>query len=77
MNKEFKKYIPTEDGKKGLDAIPKLFDKLLNDLELMLPDSREFSIVKTKLEEACFYANKCCAMTYCEPEDLSVIMIEL
>ena len=59
MNKEFTTYPLSDSGlKKGLE-ISTLFDNLLNELSNdICPNNREFSIVKTKLEEACFFAKK-------------------
>lgn len=37
------------------------FTELLNRLSFYCPNSREFSIAKTKLEEACFFAKKAMA----------------
>lgn len=56
-----------EDGQARAVVIAERFDTLLNDLKRICPDSREFSICKTKLEEACFFAKKSMAM---KPENL-------
>lgn len=42
-------------------AIANVFDKCLQSLQTMCPESREFSITKTKLEEASFFAKKAMA----------------
>lgn len=47
---------------KAID-IAQAFDELLSTLRDLCPENtREFSITKTKLEEACFYAKKSMAM---------------
>jgi hypothetical protein len=48
-----------EDGLKKADAVAGAFNDCLNNLRGLCPEAtREFSIVKTKLEEACFFAKK-------------------
>ena len=46
------------DGIKKAEAIAETFNTLLSDLKRWCPEGREFSIVKTKLEEASFFAKK-------------------
>lgn len=47
-----------DEGLCKLGMIRDAFTSTLNKLELTCPEGREFSIVKTKLEEACFFAIK-------------------
>lgn len=47
-----------DDGIKKAEAIAETFTVILADLKRWCPDGREFSIVKTKLEEASFFAKK-------------------
>lgn len=47
------------DGLEKVDSIRHAFSNLLSELEVELPgNSREISIIKTKLEEASMYAVK-------------------
>ena len=49
----------SEEGKAKNQLIAEVFSTLLYELEDILPgNSREFSIAKTKLEEASFFAKK-------------------
>ena len=66
MRPEFAVHMLTEDGKKKARAIAEGFDLLLEGLEKLCPESREFSICKTKLEEASFFAKKAMAKENCE-----------
>jgi hypothetical protein len=58
MNKEFQVHILNEDGITKAKKLVEYFDNLLDILKGLCPEGREFSIVKTKLEEACFFAKK-------------------
>jgi hypothetical protein len=56
-----------ELGTKKAEAVAEAFTTLLNSLRSLCPENtREFSLVKTQLEAACFYAKKSVAL---EPEN--------
>lgn len=61
MNKEFSVHRLNEAGMANAMAIGNVFDSLLIQLSNMCQPSREFSLCKTKLEEACFFAKKAMA----------------
>lgn len=61
MNALFSVHTLNLDSKQRAQEIACAFDDLLEYLERNCPESRELSIVKTKLEEACFYAKKAMA----------------
>jgi len=64
-NKEFEVHKLSDIGLEKAGLIRDLFDTFLTALEQLLTtstSSREFSIVKTKLEEACFFAKKSMAI---------------
>lgn len=70
MNKEFEVHMLNDEGKRKARAIAEAFDQLLTTLTLaegavesfvLCPAGREMSIVRTKLEEACFFAKKAMA----------------
>jgi len=61
MNKEFTFYLLNDEGLKKSRLIAQAFDELLTGLKGIIPESREFSICKTKLEESCFFAKKAMA----------------
>lgn len=58
MNKEFEVHILSQDGINTALLIATLFDEFLDELKKLVPESRELLIVKTKLEEASFFAKK-------------------
>ena len=59
VNDEFRVHVLTVEGLDVMKVIATKFDKLLVDLQGMgIERCREFSLVHTKLEEACFYAKK-------------------
>lgn len=57
-HKEFQVHMLNEQGKAKAVGIASAFDECLTKLEGLCPASRELAIVKTKLEEACFFAKK-------------------
>lgn len=74
MNKEFQVHMLNETGKEKAAKIALAFDVLLETLtaptlevgdgtkeHVMCPPGRELALVKTKLEEACFFAKKAMA----------------
>lgn len=67
LNTEFEVYSLNSEGIDKANTIAVLFDNLLNELRaegVCLP-GRSLEIVKTKLEEACFFAKKAMAINPC------------
>lgn len=62
FNNEFKVHKLNSLGIETAQGIAIMFDVLLQQLTPICGPSREFSIVKTKLEEACFFAKKAMAI---------------
>lgn len=58
MNDEFNVHMLNEMGIEKAKLIAKIFDNALDALVIAIPQGRYLSIVKTKLEEACFFAKK-------------------
>lgn len=61
MHKEFQVHILNEKGILHAKDISLAFDNLLKNLEACCDEGRTLAIVKTKLEEACFFAKKAMA----------------
>ena len=61
MHDEFAVHMLNESGKIKAAYIALAFDECLDKLLRLIPTCRETSIVKTKLEEACFFAKKAMA----------------
>jgi len=64
MNKEFEVHMLNEQGQERAKQIAQGFDLMLEGLlRALTVESRELSLCRTKMEEACFYAKK--AMSMC------------
>lgn len=61
MNPEFQVHMLNDNGIDKAKMIASIFDHALSELITMLPAGRELAIVKTKMEEACFFAKKAMA----------------
>lgn len=62
MHPAFQVHMLNDDGIKEAKYLAEAFDRMLGELETICgKDSREMSIVRTKLEEACFFAKKAMA----------------
>jgi hypothetical protein len=61
MDKLFEVHMLNESGKGKARDIADSFNELLTKLRAYCPEGRETAIVKTKLEEACFFAKKAMA----------------
>ena len=72
-NPEFQTYQATEEGILRIRQTRALFDGLLNNLKDLLPEGREFSLVKTKLEEASFFAIKAISKAHQVSEATKVV----
>jgi hypothetical protein len=71
MNKEFEVHKMNSAGLEAMKIIATIYDALLETLKKECPEGREFSIVKTKLEEACFFTKKSIAS---KPEFLEKVL---
>jgi len=61
MNKEFAVHMLNDDGKAKSAQIAEAFDECLEKLLVLCPAGRELALVRTKLEEASFFAKKAMA----------------
>ena len=57
----FQVHMLNDSGKKNAQSIAQSFDFLLQSLATICPAGREMSLVRTKLEEAAFFAKKAMA----------------
>lgn len=63
MHKEFEVHILNDEGKLRASVVATIFDTALTDLlEVIGTEGREVAIVRTKMEEACFFAKKAMAV---------------
>lgn len=62
MHQAFEVHMLNEFGKQHAQELAKRFSDLLEYCQAVGQTGREFSLVATKLEEACFYAKKSMAM---------------
>jgi hypothetical protein len=59
---EFAVHILNEQGKKKAEAVGQVFTAALNAIETLCgDDGREMAVVRTKMEESCFFAKKAMA----------------
>lgn len=58
MKNLFEVHKLNAEGMKKAELIARSFSILLDNLEDVCREGREFSIAKSQLEEACFYAKK-------------------
>lgn len=58
MDPLFEVHMLNDVGKEKARNIAEAYNSLLGTLKNHCPDSREFSVAKTKLEESCFFAKK-------------------
>lgn len=57
-NNEFAVHKLSDFGLSKMEEISYAFDHALTTISNICPDGREMSIVRTKMEEACFFAKK-------------------
>jgi hypothetical protein len=58
MDDDFKVHVLNEEGLKLAAEIAHYFQQLLDLMEARMPASRELSLVRTHLQEACFWAKR-------------------
>jgi hypothetical protein len=63
---EFAVHMLNQEGKEKAAKIAIAFHNLLEEISSICPEGREMSIVKTKLEEASFFAKKAMAKNNCQ-----------
>jgi hypothetical protein len=58
MNDDFKVHVLNEDGLRIANDIAVQFQLLLDRMEEVMSPSRELSLVRTHLQDACFWAKR-------------------
>lgn len=58
MHQEFTVHKLNESGLENAHQVALIFDEALDKLEAFVPETRYLALVRTKLEEACFFAKK-------------------
>lgn len=58
IRNEFRVHTLNDAGKENAMRVAEVFSNALTYLEALDVDGRELAIVKTKLEEACFFAKR-------------------
>lgn len=71
MDSLFASHMLNDNGKQKAKQIGYAFSNLMHELATLCPEGREFSIVKTKLEEASFFAKKAMARDSTNHEDFT------
>lgn len=61
INALFETYILNERGIEKAEGISLAYNELLDRVSKIIPEGREFSLVRTKLEESCFWAKRAMA----------------
>ncbi len=73
MRDEFRVHLLNQDGLDKAGFIAQAFDRLLNELDELIPAGRERSLVVTKLQEANFFAKRAIAV---QPENQLSVPLE-
>lgn len=76
MHQAFRVHMLNEKGKSLASEIAGAFDELATRLASVCPLGREFAIVVTKLEEACFFAKKSIANVEANQADAATTIID-
>lgn len=62
VSQHFKSHLLNDQGIAACNSVAIKFHELLQFVQAVAGESRELSIVRTKLEEACFFAKKAVAV---------------
>lgn len=66
IRNEFKVHKLSEDGLENARKIARIFSTVLSELDDICAEGRSFSIAKTHLETACFFAKRAMCEKYGE-----------